>query len=149
MWRSELEWDPSIKEKKILIVNFVSTWSDLLLVFLMKKTKKNLEISPSITLSGPMMNSVSMKKATLCNWLLNSEPIPISTQTNNKYLKKSVCKFCQMLGKVIIAAFLLMVRPEQANRILWLAMEPIKYWIFNSGYCANFLRVDFQSNRRK
>lgn len=47
-------------------------------------------------------------------------------QTNKKSLKKWVYKYYQMLGKVIIAVFLLMVKQVQVNLIPWLVMEPIK-----------------------
>lgn len=47
-------------------------------------------------------------------------------QTNNKSSKKWVYKYYPMLGKVIIAVFLLMVKQVQVNLIPWLVMEPIK-----------------------
>lgn len=47
-------------------------------------------------------------------------------QTNSKSSKKWACKYCPMLGKVIIAVFLLMDKQVQANLIPWSATEPIK-----------------------
>lgn len=115
----EFEFDPLTRDKKISIASFAWTWWDPPLDSSMQKTLKGSAISLSITLSGHMTNFIPIKKDTL--WLILT-----SMQTNNMSLSKSVCKFYQMPGKVITAAYLPMVKQGQVNRIRWSVMEPIR-----------------------
>lgn len=140
------EWGPSTKERSLLTVNFVSIWSDLLRVFSMRMIMKNSEISHSIIPFGHMTNLPQTKGATLCNYFIYSGLIQRSMQINSSFFRKSVYKYCLMHGKVITVVSSLMDKQGQVNLTLWLAMVQIKYLSLNSGYRANFMRINFQKN---